>query len=202
MLLVETIQAIADVAVFRYIPSWDSRATLRSSSRPKDVSSASWPSGNSSLGRRQLDQDVPPEMDDYCIWRCTIATCGCNLQSSLTAVTRRSVSLLTGTTQDPHEQWNNSTVDIGTTLDHRDSRLVARWPGASEPADQNQQRFTRAQLDTYIPTILNDNSMDNGYFGTSRQFLVVGPPLCVALHPLRYCPGAMSSSLTRSLVDS
>lgn len=163
--------------VRRYIPSWDSRAALRLSSRLNETSSASWPPSNFSLDRRQsgvLDQDVPPEMDDYCIWRCTVATCGCNLRSSLTAVTRRSASLSWRALKDPQEQWNNSTVDIDTTLGHRDSRLVARWPTGSEP--DGQQRYTRSQLDEYLASLdSEDGNPENDLFFSSIKYLVVGP---------------------------
>lgn len=162
---------IADNHAFRYTPAWDLRAALHL--RPRSNSSESWSSGNVSLGRRQdgsLDGLLPPQMDDYCVWRCSIATCGCNSRSSVAAVTRRwdlefsnsqSMSVSIG----PLGRWNQSALVDYRSFDRRGSRLVARFP--VEPAKNGQ--FTRAELDAYLPTRLTG---DDDFF-TTNEFLTV-----------------------------
>lgn len=163
----------ADIHAFRYTPAWDSRAKLHLSTRPKYNDSASWSSGNFSLGRRQdggLDEISPPEMDDYCVWRCSIATCGCDLTSSVTAVARRwdselLVSQATTASTGPLGRWNHSALVDYRSLDRHGSRLEARF----EEEPDASGRFTRAKLDEYLP--MRVEKADPWF--TTRQSLTV-----------------------------
>lgn len=173
----------ADSHAPRYTPFWDLRAPLHLSTRPGYNSSTSWSAGNFSLGRRQdggLDEILPPEMDDYCVWRCTIATCGCYLTSTFPARPKR-WDLETSALQSfpastsPIGRWNQSALTEYSSLNRRGSRPEARFD--EEP--RNAGRFTRAELDAYLPSRLEPDPSFTTY-----QSLVV----CYFLTPCCTCP--------------